>query len=284
MPASHRKMKANQVNASPGIPARSAIEKSRADAVTARLHASTVGICKSRKTPKNSGTSASRKSASSYTPAPRNPINGATGCVGPAAKTDGGDRSRPVNPKSTSLLRPIRATARTTLSTAIPSNEAGANRQSRGSTACQTSRPTIRLKGRNHWSVSPSAARPCRSQASAPVRGASAGLPPCQSTPNSYLSKIGRTNARQGKGRRVTDQYERPSSPPRAASPHRRASPPNRDRSRSRRREFGWVVDRTSSRSAAAAGDLKRPRAPGGFFKIDKISLFAEKSEIPEDL
>ena len=94
-------------------------------------------------------------------------------------------RSRFSNPRSTSLLSPTSATARTRLSTAIPRGTSGENRHSRAASACQASKASARPSGRNQRSVSPSAASPCRIQASAPVRQASAEAPPSQITPSS---------------------------------------------------------------------------------------------------
>ena len=73
-----------------------------------------------------------------------------------------------------------------TLSAAMPDAANRARTANRvGENACQTSRPTTNPSGTSQWSVTPRAASPRRTQASAPVRNASADPPPSQKTPNS---------------------------------------------------------------------------------------------------
>ena len=122
-----------------GAPAR----RASAEAVTAIELASTVGrLQQPQGREEERASSTRRKSASSYTPAPRNPISGGDRRPRTAAASSGG--RRPLedarSPRSTSLLRPTRATASTRLSTAMPSSDARARTASRGgSNACQPS-------------------------------------------------------------------------------------------------------------------------------------------------
>ena len=144
------------------------------------------GSAARRRAPNRSGTSASRKRASSYTPAPRNPIKvprSARGEEVATARRLGGCLSRTENPRSIRRLTPTRAMARIRLSITIPPRIAGENRQSRGLTTCQQRSTTVKIRGGNHWSVSPSVPSADRIHASAPVLSVAGEEPMCQMTP-----------------------------------------------------------------------------------------------------
>ena len=128
-------MNANQVNASPGVPAWWASEKSRAEASPPACSPAPRASASSRRTPKKSGTSSEAEQRLLVDPRPEEADQAApAGC--PDVRPAAAEQRRPAargssKPRSTSRLSPTRATARTRLSTAIPSRHRGENRQSR---------------------------------------------------------------------------------------------------------------------------------------------------------
>ena len=186
------------------------------------------GVCRSR-----SGREEQRDRGTAGTAPPRRPPRPGSRSPGRSPVADarrpcGQDSAAPPvpceNPRSTSLLSPTRATARTRLSTTMPSSIAGGNRQSRRSTACQPSRTETR----------PRAGTSGRSARGRPGPGASRRRPrsarrrptrrPARGPRAHRPAGTAATKTRQGKGLRVVAQYERSSASAAADSPHQRWS------------------------------------------------------------
>ena len=204
-------MNANQVNASPGVPAWWASEKSKAEAVTASVLASTAGVCKQpQQAAKNSGIERQAEERLLVDPRPEEPDQGresASARSGAPPAAGGPGRSERREAEVDQLAQPDQRHGQDQALDRHPQQRrTGENRQSRGvdRLPAEQGRST-RPSGRSQWSVSPSAASPCRIQASAPVRSASAEA----AAQPEHAELVGQqdaaaTKTRQGNGRRVS--------------------------------------------------------------------------------
>ena len=225
-PAIQRKTNANQVNASPGVPAWWASENSSAEPSPPGRSPGPAGSARSRSTPNEEREPGQAEQRLLVDPRAEESDQRSQGL--PARmkthreQTRRACSSRSENPRSTSRLDPDQRNRQDAALDHHPRRgSTGENRQSRGLDACQPRRTTIRSKRQEATGRSGPAmpAPPHPGVGAGPQRAArgTAG----QSTPNSYASMSGRTKTSEGNGRRVQSpvRSSRPTPPGRLTAP-----------------------------------------------------------------